>query len=166
MHIEELLDEEVTALAGERDARKAPSVGGRRHGSNLGPVGLAGQRVPLRLRAGRGEIFRAGGRPAVVRPGTRPQDRLSVPGWPQGCRRSCSARCERPAGAGVGRRHRASGGGNSGHVWSPVCLVQYKYHVSRAPPTPARPKAAYIWNRSAAFARTLAPAGGSDVFPP
>ena len=33
---EELLDEEVTALAGERDARKAPSVGGRRHGSNPG----------------------------------------------------------------------------------------------------------------------------------
>ncbi len=30
MHIEELLDEEVTALAGERYARKAPSVGGRR----------------------------------------------------------------------------------------------------------------------------------------
>ena len=33
MHIEELLDEEVTALAGERYARKDPSVGGRRHGS-------------------------------------------------------------------------------------------------------------------------------------
>ena len=29
MHIEELLDEEVTALAGERYARKDPSVGGR-----------------------------------------------------------------------------------------------------------------------------------------
>ena len=29
MHIEELIDEEVTALAGERYARKAPSVGGR-----------------------------------------------------------------------------------------------------------------------------------------
>ena len=28
MHIEELLDEEVTALAGERYARNAPSVGG------------------------------------------------------------------------------------------------------------------------------------------
>ena len=42
MHIEELLDEEVTALAGERYARKAPSVGGRRHGSNPGTVGLAG----------------------------------------------------------------------------------------------------------------------------
>ena len=42
MHIEELLDEEVTALAGERYARKDPSVGGRRHGSNPGTIGLAG----------------------------------------------------------------------------------------------------------------------------
>ena len=41
MHIEELLDEEVTALAGERYARKDLSVGGRRHGSNPGTVGLA-----------------------------------------------------------------------------------------------------------------------------
>ena len=49
MHIEELLDEEVTALAGEHYARKAPSVGGRRHGSNPGTVGLAGQRVPIRV---------------------------------------------------------------------------------------------------------------------
>ena len=49
MHIEEWLDEEVTALAGERYARKAPSVGGRRHGSNPGTVGLAGQRVPIRV---------------------------------------------------------------------------------------------------------------------
>ena len=39
----------VTALAGERYARKAPSVGGRRHGSNPGTVGLAGQRVPIRV---------------------------------------------------------------------------------------------------------------------
>ena len=49
MHVEELLDEEVTALAGERYARKDVSVGGRRHGSNPGTVGLAGQRVPLRV---------------------------------------------------------------------------------------------------------------------
>ena len=49
MHIEEWLDEEVTALAGERYARKDPSVGGRRHGSNPGTVGLAGQRVPIRV---------------------------------------------------------------------------------------------------------------------
>ena len=49
MHIEELLDEEVTALAGECYARKDPSVAGRRHGSNPGTVGLAGQRVPIRV---------------------------------------------------------------------------------------------------------------------
>ena len=49
MHIEELLDEEVTALAGERYTRKAPSVGGRRHDSNPGTVELAGQRVPIRV---------------------------------------------------------------------------------------------------------------------
>ena len=47
LHIEEWLDEEVTALAGERYARKDPSVGGRRHGSHPGTVGLAGQRVPI-----------------------------------------------------------------------------------------------------------------------
>ena len=46
MHVEEVLDEEVTALAGERYARKDASMGGRRHGSNPGTVGLAGQRVP------------------------------------------------------------------------------------------------------------------------
>ena len=49
LHIEEWLDEEVTALAGERYARKDPSVGGRRHGSNPGTVGLAGPRVPIRV---------------------------------------------------------------------------------------------------------------------
>ena len=43
LHIEELLDEEVTALVGERYARKDPSVGGRRHGSNPGTVGLTQQ---------------------------------------------------------------------------------------------------------------------------
>ena len=41
--------EEVTALAGERYARKDASVGGRRHGTNPGTVGLAGQRVPMRV---------------------------------------------------------------------------------------------------------------------
>ena len=63
MHIEELLDEEVTALAGERYARKDPSVGGRRHGSNPGTVGLAGQRVPIRVPGcamSRGARFRCG----------------------------------------------------------------------------------------------------------
>ena len=49
MHVEELLDAEVTALAGERYARKDASVGGRRYGSNPGTVGLAGQRVPIRV---------------------------------------------------------------------------------------------------------------------
>ena len=51
LHVEELLDEEVTALAGARYARKDASVGGRRHGSNPGTVGLAGQRVPIRVLA-------------------------------------------------------------------------------------------------------------------
>ncbi len=49
MHVEELLDEEVTALAGEHYARKAASIGGRRHGNNPGTVSLAGQRVPIRV---------------------------------------------------------------------------------------------------------------------
>ena len=49
MHVEEMLDDEVTALAGARYARKDASIGGRRHGSNPGTVGLAGQRVPIRV---------------------------------------------------------------------------------------------------------------------
>ena len=49
MHVQELLDQEMTALASERYARKDASVGGRRHGSNPGTVGLAGQRVPIRV---------------------------------------------------------------------------------------------------------------------
>ena len=49
LHVEEVLDEEVTALAGERYARKDALVRGRRHGSNPGTVGLAGQRVPIRV---------------------------------------------------------------------------------------------------------------------
>ena len=47
--MQEVLDQEVTALAGARYARKDASVGGRRHGSNPGTVGLAGQRVPIRV---------------------------------------------------------------------------------------------------------------------
>ena len=43
MHVQELLDQEVTALASERYARKDASVSGRRHGSNPGTVGLAGK---------------------------------------------------------------------------------------------------------------------------
>ena len=49
MHVEEVLDAGVTALAGERYARKDASIGGRRHGGNPGTVGLAGQRVPIRV---------------------------------------------------------------------------------------------------------------------
>jgi len=49
MHVQELLDDEVRALAGERYARKAELQVGRRHGSNPGTVQLAGQRVPIRV---------------------------------------------------------------------------------------------------------------------
>ena len=49
LHVQELLDQEVTVLAGARYARKDESVEGRRHGSNPGTVGLAGQRVPIRV---------------------------------------------------------------------------------------------------------------------
>ncbi len=49
IHIHELLDQEVAALAGERYARKAGSIRGRRHGTNPGTVGLAGQRVPIEV---------------------------------------------------------------------------------------------------------------------
>jgi putative transposase len=49
MHVAELLDDEVLELAGEHYARKTTSTRGRRHGSNPGTVGLAGQRVPIRV---------------------------------------------------------------------------------------------------------------------
>ncbi len=49
IHVEELLDEEVKVLAGERYARKEESLRGRRHGSNPGTVGMAGQRVAIRV---------------------------------------------------------------------------------------------------------------------
>ncbi len=54
IHIHELLDQEVTALAGERYARKQASTRGRRHGTNPGTVGLAGQRVPIEVPRVRG----------------------------------------------------------------------------------------------------------------
>ena len=54
IHIHELLDQEVTALAGERYARKEASTRGRRHGTNPGTVGLAGQRVPIEVPRVRG----------------------------------------------------------------------------------------------------------------
>ena len=49
MHVKEMLDQEVVALAGERYVRKADSTNGRRHGSNPGTVRFAGQRVPIRV---------------------------------------------------------------------------------------------------------------------
>ncbi len=49
MHVQELPDDEVKALAGERYARKDELERGRRHGSNPGTVGLGGQRVPIRV---------------------------------------------------------------------------------------------------------------------
>ena len=58
MHIQELLDDEVTALAGVRHAR-GDGAPGMRHGSNPGSVRLAGQRVPIRVprvRSAQGEI--------------------------------------------------------------------------------------------------------------
>ena len=54
MHVEELLDAEVVALAGERYTPKEEPVRGRRHGSNPGTVRLAGQRVPMRIPRVRG----------------------------------------------------------------------------------------------------------------
>ena len=59
MHIEELLDEEVTALAGSRYQRKDASVPGMRHGSNPGSVRLGGQRIAVsvpRVRGAHGEL--------------------------------------------------------------------------------------------------------------
>ena len=49
MHVHELLDAEVSELAGERYVRKSETVQGRRHGTNPGTVKLAGQRVPIRV---------------------------------------------------------------------------------------------------------------------
>jgi transposase-like protein len=54
MHVHELLDDEVKALAGERYARKGESEQGSRHGSNPGTVRLGGQRVPIRVPRVRG----------------------------------------------------------------------------------------------------------------
>lgn len=54
MHVHELLDDEVVALAGPRHAHHDGSAG-MRHGSNPGTVRLAGQRVPIRVPRVRGE---------------------------------------------------------------------------------------------------------------
>ncbi len=58
MHVQELLDREVLALAGPRLARE-DGAPGTRYGSNPGSVRLGGQRVPIRVprvRSDRGEI--------------------------------------------------------------------------------------------------------------
>ena len=57
MHVEELLDEEVKALAGERYARKE-AMRGRRHGSNPGTVGLGCRFGCLEFAAWRAGRFR------------------------------------------------------------------------------------------------------------
>lgn len=61
MHVQELLDDEVTALAGPRYAREDGGAG-MRYGSNPGTLRVAGQRVPIRVprvRSERGEILLA-----------------------------------------------------------------------------------------------------------
>ena len=47
MHVKELLNHELGALAGARFARKDEEQRGRRHGSNPGSIRLGGQRVPI-----------------------------------------------------------------------------------------------------------------------
>ena len=49
MHVQDLLQQELRALAGARYARKAEELRGRRHGSNAGSIRLGGQRVPIRV---------------------------------------------------------------------------------------------------------------------
>jgi transposase-like protein len=55
MHVQELLQTEVEALAGARHARKTDDDAGRRYGSNPGSVRLGGQRVPVRVPRVRGD---------------------------------------------------------------------------------------------------------------
>ena len=55
MYLEEMLDAEVLALAGERYRRKEGGASAGRHGSNPGSVRLAGQRV-ARVRGEQGEV--------------------------------------------------------------------------------------------------------------
>lgn len=59
MHVAEVLNEEVEALAGGRYERKQGKTAGFRYGSNRGSIRLAGQRVPVevpRVRGDRGEM--------------------------------------------------------------------------------------------------------------
>ena len=66
MHVEEELDREVTALAGERYARKAASMESHRSGSNPGTVRVAGQRVQVRGPRTSAGCMRAGGAAATT----------------------------------------------------------------------------------------------------
>jgi putative transposase len=52
--VHEEIDAEVTRLAGERYARKAPEIECCRHGTNPGSVSLGGQRIPVRVTRVRG----------------------------------------------------------------------------------------------------------------
>jgi transposase-like protein len=54
MHVQELLEQNVVALAGSRYSR-GNQWAGSRHGSNQGSVHLAGQRVPIRVPRVRGD---------------------------------------------------------------------------------------------------------------
>ena len=92
MHVQETLDQEVTALAGERYARKATATRGRRHGSNPGTVGLAGQRVPIRVPRVRCDACSTGSRAATTR---RPRRRF--PGRSGSRARRCPGGSSRPA---------------------------------------------------------------------
>jgi transposase-like protein len=59
MQINELVKQEIEALAEARYARKSEAAVGRRYGSNPGSVRLAGQQIPIRVprvRGSRGEI--------------------------------------------------------------------------------------------------------------
>ena len=49
MHVHELLEDELNALAGEWYARRHGLTVGIRYGSNPGTVRMAGQRVPIRV---------------------------------------------------------------------------------------------------------------------
>ena len=49
MHVQDLLVQELRALAGARYSRKDEEQRGRRHGSNPGSIRLGGQRVPIRV---------------------------------------------------------------------------------------------------------------------
>jgi transposase-like protein len=59
MHVQELLDDEVLALAAPRHVRRDNDAPGMRYGSNPESVRLGGQRLPMRVprvRSERGEI--------------------------------------------------------------------------------------------------------------